>query len=94
MSKFTTIRHMIVFQEDASLAIRKPACMLPPRACGTTQTSLAADETLPQHFATRGHNQAPGSPCDMQIGAEDMPAVVAKLKEINLWIMHNSSWLQ
>ena len=28
----------------------------------------------------------------MQLGAESMPAVVAKLKEINLWIMHNSSY--
>jgi hypothetical protein len=45
----------------------------------------------PWHFADRGHNQAPGCPCDMQLGASSMPAVVAKLREINLWIMHNSS---
>ena len=26
----------------------------------------------------------------MEMGAESMPAVVAKLKQINLWSMHNS----
>lgn len=44
----------------------------------------------PWHFNFRGHPQhAP--PCDMQLGAADMPSVLAKLDEIGKWIIANNT---
>lgn len=44
----------------------------------------------PWHFNFRGHPQH-GPPCDMQLGAADLPGVVDKLREIGQWIIHNNT---
>jgi hypothetical protein len=45
---------------------------------------------MPWHYANRTGNMAPSCPCDMRLGAESMPAVVAKLTEIGRSIVNGS----
>ena len=49
---------------------------------------------LPWHWANRmGMAGAGGAPCDQALGAEAMPAVVAKLAEIGGWIVNRTNRL-
>ena len=78
-----------------------PCVVLLPNVCsGLASRELQAKTEprvggfLPWHWANRmgmASAQPSGPPCDMALGAEAMPAVVAKLAEIGGYILNRTS---